>query len=502
MAKSEIVSSEQTPNRFELGPVIAPVGFYEQLGVVIHYRLFIAVVALSITALGALYAYSKPSTYEANLLIQVADMRSVEPRSLLGSAAPGPGFKRAMSEVELLRSRAIVGTAVDKLQLDISATPRHFPFVGRMVADWNTRRAAPVGQAYGGYAWGAERIEAGVFEVPESLVGKGFLVTKTAPGRYRIQNEQSGWSSVGQVGKMQHFGMGQERIGLRIDALVGAPGARYTLLREPRIAVIEGITAALEVAELGKDTGMIKVGLQHTDPQLARAFLNELGHTYMDFVQGQRGEAVRETLDVLSAQLPLLKKRVEIAEARYEAYRRNEGATDLAEDTRLHLARYSETKSRLSELRQKRAELAVRLGDAHPDLMALDQQIAGVSRDGGAMAGAMQRIPGVATELERRARELKAQTDIYGSVLRRVEEMRVDVQDRSSNVRIVDEAVVPVQATESRLTVIVFAAILGIGIGMVGAFVRRLRAGMRRDTLFDAEQSEEHVPSRYAQAHA
>lgn len=499
MAKNEIISPDAAGKR-ELGPLIAPVTLSEQLDVIVHYRLFVAVVALSIAALGALYAYSKPSTYEANLLIQVDDMRSMEPKSLLGYASPGTGFKKAMSEVELLRSRAMVGAAADRLAMDISATPVRFPVVGPLIARWNTRRHAGTLPAYGGYAWSAEQVRLGFFDVPESLLGTRFVLTKTGTMRYRIDERESGASAAGRVGELQRIRVGDQLVQLRVDELAGALGARFAVVRNPRVETIDDLSSSLSVTELGKETGMIKVSLRHTDPRLAKSFLNELSHVYMDFVQGQRGKETRASLEVLSKQLPILKQRVELAEARYEAFRRQERAADLAEDTRLQLARYSETRSRLSELRQKRAELGTRLGDEHPELRALDEQIAGVSRDSSSAISDMRRLPGVSTELERRARDLKAETEIYGSVLRRLEEMRVDAQDRSSNVRVVDEAVVPVRPAESRMTILVFAAALGVGIGTAGAFFRRIRSTARRNTIYDVEEPEDHLPNRYAHA--
>lgn len=502
MGKNEIVSSEPPVSRYEVGPVITPISFSEQLGVVVQYRMFIAVVALTISALGILYAYAKPPTYEANLLIQVADMRSAEQKSLLGYASPGSGFKRAMSEVELLRSRAIVGAAVDKQGLDIVATPKYFPIVGAALAQWNSRRGGPEFHPYGGYAWHAESIRVGVLQVPPSLLDTAFRVTKTGPGRYRLEEKKSRTVSSGRVGQLHHLKVGQHAVSLRIDELTGSPGTQYGLARQARVAAIDNISSRLKINELGKDTGVIKVSVRDSDPRRAEAVLNELGHTYMKFVREQKGQETNESLAILRAQLPALKKRVEAAERRYETYRRNERAADLEEDTKLQLARYSGTKERLSALRQKRAELGVRLGDEHPELVALDRQIAGLNHESNAVAGDMYRVPRVATELERRARELKSETDIYGSVLRRVEEMSVDAQDQSSNVRIVDEAVIPVQPADSRVAVIAFATALGIAIGTVGAFARRLgaAAGMRREKRFSEEDMEIDRSSHYAHA--
>lgn len=482
MGKNEVLSPDDAAalGRYEVGPVIAPVSLTEHLRVVTHYRLFIAIVALTVTALGAMYAFVKPRIYEGNVLIQVADMRSVEPKTLLGLTQRGSGFKRALSETEMLRSRSVVGAAVANLQLDIAATPEYFPVVGEAFARWNGKRLSPLAVPIGGYAWGAERIEVAQFELPASLLDVPFQVTALGRHSFRLRQPETGIDVVGAVGQPLDLRLGERRIALLVTALAAKPGTRFSLARRTRNAVVEEIGAALGVAEIGKETGMINVSLRDTDPYRTKAFLNELGQAYMNLLQTQKERELNESLEVLEAQLPALKRRVELAEARYESFRRRERAADLAEDTRLQLGRYSTTQGRLSELRQKRAELGARLGDAHPEIVALDRQIASASSDSVAVASSVQRVPGVSTELERRARELKAETDIYGSVLRRAEEMRVDAEDRSSNVRIVDEAVVPVKAAQSRMTIVAFAAILGLCLGIVGAYFRTLRANMRR----------------------
>lgn len=499
MGKSEIVSPESAGQRYEIEPHMTPLDLTERLDVVVHYRRFIVMVALAITALGALYAYSRVPVYEANLLIHVADMRA-EPRSLLGEASPGGGYKTAMSEIELLRSRTIIGAAVERLALDRSAAPRYFPVLGAGIAQWNRDRGAPAGQALGGYAWGAEAIRVGMLELPPSMEDRPFTVTKSGPGAYRLDDPRGEVSVAGRLGQVKEIVVGDARMRLRIDGLAGGPGARYVVVKRNRNAVVEELAAALQVDELGRETGMIRVGLQDTDPHRAKAILDEIGAAYMDFLQAQKGQAARESLAVLRAQLPVLEKRVASAEARYERYRRRERAADLEEDTRLQLSRYSATQTRLSELRQRRAELEARLGDAHPELVALDRQIARAGGDGSQVAAGMRRVPGVATELDRLARILKADTDIYGSVLRRIDELSVDVQDQSSNVRILDEAVVPVRQAQSPLPTVLFSALLGVCVGTAGAYVRRVRAAKRRDTLFDAREAEDDRPLHCAHA--
>ena len=85
------------------------------------------------TALGGAYALLATPIYRSDVLVQVEDQKAGQ--GLLGdlSAAFGDSSP-AETEIEILRSRAIVGDAVDELKLDLVARPRRFPLLGGFLA--------------------------------------------------------------------------------------------------------------------------------------------------------------------------------------------------------------------------------------------------------------------------------------------------------------------------------------------------------------------------------
>ncbi|MFP3637212.1 hypothetical protein, partial [Bacillus sp. SIMBA_033] len=76
----------------------------------------------------------------------------------------------ADAEIELIRSRMVVGETVDRLHLDVSAMPHYFPLVGAAMA--RGKEAADNGEletpvlGLGSFAWGGERIGVAQFDVP------------------------------------------------------------------------------------------------------------------------------------------------------------------------------------------------------------------------------------------------------------------------------------------------------------------------------------------------
>ena len=107
--------------------------------------------------LGAvIYVMMTPSVYQADIIVQVEEEQpNGQARSLLGDVSAIFDTKTETSgEMEVLRSRMVVGPAVDKFLLYIHARPNYFPVVGAWLAQrhelslsWRPARAATPGAA-------------------------------------------------------------------------------------------------------------------------------------------------------------------------------------------------------------------------------------------------------------------------------------------------------------------------------------------------------------------
>ena len=459
--------------RFETHGAVAPIPLGEHLAVVRHHRALVLAVAVTVAAGGLVYAYAKAPVYEGNVLLAVSEVRAADRRNILGTQTLTAGRKTAMSETEMLQSRVILGPVVERLGLDVRAEPKTLPVIGRAIAQWNAGRISWL-PAVAGYTWGGAAIDVAAFHVPASLLGERFVLTKLSDTRYRLEHSDSGFAAAGEVGAELQARVGGAGIRLMLEGMTGKTGAQFHLQRISRVEAMETLRTALSVSELGVGSGILRVGLSDKDPQKIRSVLNEVGSTYMAFLRKQQDEQAGAALALLQSQLPGLRERVALAERRVEEFRRAHGTADLAEETKLKLGRHSDNAALLAELRQKRAELGTRLGDEHPQLLALDQQMRLAEQEGSAVSSELRDYPSVARELESRSRSLQAETEIHDAVLRKMEEMAVVAQDRSTAVRIVDEAVAPAGPGGSRSTVVASFAGIGLFLGVFSAFLRRM----------------------------
>ena len=106
--------------------------------------------------LGAvIYVMMTPSVYQADIIVQEEEQPNGQARSLLGDVSAIFDTKTETSgEMEVLRSRMVVGPAVDKFLLYIHARPNYFRWwapgwrsATRAFLSWRPARAATPGAA-------------------------------------------------------------------------------------------------------------------------------------------------------------------------------------------------------------------------------------------------------------------------------------------------------------------------------------------------------------------
>ena len=128
----------------------------ELLGVVIEGRWLIAAITAAAVLIGAYQAYTAVPIYRADGLVQVEEKNTG--LSNLSSSMMYEYFSPVNTEIEILRSRSILGPVVDNLKLDIYAEPEFQTEIGAAMA----RRAPPDERA---------QIKVDTFDVPDSARG-------------------------------------------------------------------------------------------------------------------------------------------------------------------------------------------------------------------------------------------------------------------------------------------------------------------------------------------
>jgi len=221
--------------------------------------------------------------------------------------------------------------------------------------------------------------------------------------------------------------------------------------------------------------GIIGLKLDGIDAQRITDIVNMIASLYVQRNVDRKSAQAQQMLDFLGEQLPQLRADLDQSEARYNAFRTKSGAVDLDAQGKLLLQSVVDTKTRLTELQQQRADLVQRFTPAHPSVAAIDARIAELEHQQAQYEQQVMALPDAQQQALRLMRDVKVNTDLYMKLLDSTQQLRVLKAGQLGNVRTVDYAVVPEEPVRPlKILVLPLAAILGLLLGCTTALGRRM----------------------------
>lgn len=454
------------------------------IDVLLRYRWTFRAVAGIAVCIGVVHALVAPPVYRADVTVQVEEINGQGSADRLESGiSPMLDAKPVTTaEAELLRSRMVVGNAVDNLHLDIEASPRYFPLIGRAIAESSSGLSTPGVLGWGGFAWGTESVSVRELEVPPQIEGRKLYVTALGGNQYRVAMDGLDSEVTGTVGVPLTFVIRGGAVKLLVSQLEGHAGASFVLRRVPRATVIARLQDQLIIFERGKESDVIGVSLEGSSPTLVAGILNEIANSYVDQNVRRRSAEAEKSLAFLEQQLPQFRQQVEAAESRYNAMREKRGTIDLGAESKQLLAQSVQIQASLRELQEKREELTIRFTSNHPSLAIIDEQIAGLRAQLDGVSGKLKQLPAVEQEVLRLLRDVKVSSEMLESMLNDIQELKLMKAGNVGTVRVIDAAEIPVNAEgPNRRLIVSLSMLLGLCAGFLVVFVRQAFDGGIRD---------------------
>ncbi|SAK99545.1 exopolysaccharide transport protein family protein [Caballeronia arationis] len=445
-------------------------------------------VMIAVIALGAAYAFLAPPTYRADALIQVEESNNANNNNNNQNAMQTvsqmfDSKSTTAAQIELLRSRLVVEDAVQRMHLDITASPRYFPFVGGLISSALSTFNIPMPKGYmQRFAWGNEQIEVPLFDTPKEQYEKTFTLVAGENGSYVLNDPDGVAILTGKVGEVVSGSSTLGPVKLKVDKLVGPAGSQFELQRASTLGTIDLLQKRLTVAETALQSGIIGVSLEGGDSKQASTIVNNIARRFVQQDVEKRSLEAEHTLAFLDEQLPELRKQLDAAEQRYNTFRNRQGTVDLSEESRLLLQQIVDNKTKLTDLQQQRAEMSQRFTANHPSVQALDAQIGTLSSAQTRLGKSVSVLPDTEQTALRLLRDVRVNTELYTNLLNTAQQLRVAKAGQIGNVRVVDFA----QAADDpvrpkRLIVILISAGVGLLLGIIVAFVRKaLYGGVER----------------------
>ncbi|WP_345541882.1 polysaccharide biosynthesis tyrosine autokinase [Variovorax defluvii] len=456
------------------------IGLLELLDVVLDHRWLIAAVTLLGLLVGVAYALLAAPVYLASTMVQVEESKGGA-GTLLGEAASLFDIRSpASAEMQILRSRLVIGQTVQNLNLDIEVRPRYLPVFGPWLARHASAPSKPGFLMFPGYVSGSESLRVDRFEVPEALEGESFRVRLTEGG-YELLSPDDDVLGAQQVGQPLAFSARGGQGLLLVSAAEGKPGAEFELTRHVRLEIIEQLQKNLVIAEEGKQSGVIRASLEGRDPRELTRVLNEIGTLYVRQNIERKVAEADKSLGFLSSFLPELRKQLEAAETRFSQFRNRNSSFDLDAEGKLILDQAVKLQAGVIELQQKRRELRALYTAEHHSVRAIDARIVDLQGELDGLNKRIRKLPDVEQELLALTRDVKVNGELYVKLLDNAQQLRLVKEGKVANVRIVDPAATPRKpAKPLRALSVLLATTLGLLTGLAWAFARNsLHPGLK-----------------------
>ncbi|MCK4791160.1 MAG: polysaccharide biosynthesis tyrosine autokinase [Desulfobacteraceae bacterium] len=462
----------------------------QMLAVILNSKALISAITLLTLAVALAYCLLATPIYQSDTLIQV------ETRSNgISGLEEFSGLVQNTSttaEIEIIKSRSILGAAVEDLNLTLVAGPEYFPLIGRAYArrfsgtQTTPPQKAPLG--LDSYAWGGEEIMVQRLTIPKSWEGRNLYLVAGEDESFTINATDGTIILRGQVGTTARANDGQLEI--FVTVLKARPATRFHLTLQPTLRFIEKLQQDLNVNEQGHNTGIIRINLKGPTPVQLAMVLNSIANIYLRQDIEKGSTEAQKTLEFLNQQLPLLKADLEVAESRLNAYKSAKGSIDLTLDTQRVLEMSSDLEKQLSELKLQGVTLAEKFTARHPAMITLSQQQEQLVSQIVSINNQIKAMPDDIQEAVRLQRDVKVANELYLLLLNKAQAMKVVKAGTVGSVRIIDPAVVPgwpVKPNKRRVLVLGF--FLGLLGGIGAAFLKKsLNKGVE-----DPDQIEEAI---------
>ncbi|AUQ24766.1 tyrosine-protein kinase Wzc [Dickeya zeae] len=418
------------------------------LGTVLDHRWLIISITTIFTMLGILYALLATPVYQADAMVQVEQNVSDSLMSDISKVLPDTKPQSA-PEVELLRSRMVVGKTVQDLGLDTDVEQQYFPLFGKGLARLKDEEPA--------------RLVVSRLSVPDSWLDEKMTLAIGEGGTYRFSagKDADFTGHIGQVASQHGFS-------LLVSSTDAAPGTVFTVRKKNTLTAINDILAELSVADKGKDTGVLQLTLEGSDPALVKKTLTSISDNYLQQNVDRKSEEAARSLAFLKEQLPLVRASLETAEDKLNKYRQQKDSVDLSLEAKSVLDTIVDVESQLNQLTFREAEISKLYTREHPAYRALLEKRVTLEKERDSLNRRVSSMPKTQQEIVRLTRDVNVGQEVYVQLMNKQQELSINKASTVGNVRIIDPAVVQLKPVKPKKTlVIVLAAMLG-GVAAIG----------------------------------
>ncbi|MFE8154109.1 tyrosine-protein kinase Wzc [Brenneria goodwinii] len=429
--KISVKASETTSDEIDLGRL---------LGTLLDNRWLIIGVTALFTIIGILYATLATPIYKADALIQVEQNTGNKLLSDISSMLPDAKPQSA-AEIELIKSRMVIGKTIQDLSLDTVVEQKYFPVFGKGLARILNEKPGEIAVSR--------------LEVPDSWQDEKIELTVLSPTSYQVE-AGSLVNFTGSVGQLEDH----DGLTMLVSDIAAPVGTVFRLKKLNELTAIKDLLDNFSVADSGRDTGVLQLSLEGEDPANISKILNSISKNYLQQNVERKSEEAGKSLEFLREQLPNVRDSLNEAENKLNQYRQLNESVDLSLEAKAVLDTMVSVEAQLNELTFKEAEISKLYTKEHPAYRALLEKRKTLEQERDKLNKRVSGMPATQQEILRLTRDVQAGQEVYMQLLNKQQELSINKASTVGNVRIIDSAATQLEPVKPKKPLIVLLSLI------------------------------------------
>ena len=448
-----------------------------------QWKLIALCILLSLIC-ALLYLRATPDTYSVDALVQVEENKGAS-AALLGDLSSMVEQKQpAQAEIEILKSRLVLGNVIQHLNLDLKISGTENSFTDRLLSPHHYQTEYQPKSVL--FKDDEKAFDIRQFNVPSNFRDKN-LELRFKDGQFILTNTQT--EQVILTGKTNQANTLRTADGLWNISIYTQDQLNdvYLIQKQSLPAAVNNILANYSVAEKGKLTGILGLNYQGTDKTHITQVLNAILVSYSQQNIERRSAETAQTLKFLDEQLPELKQQLDVAEREFNKFRQQYNTVDVTKESELYLTQSVTLETQKAQLEQQVAEAGAKYTAEHPVMQQMNAQLGAINKKIGELNATLKELPDLQRRYLQLYREVEVKQQLYTALLNSYQQLRIAKAGEIGNVRIVDTAVEPIEPiAPKKLQILILSIFLG---GFLGTLLALLR-NMMRSGIKDSSQIE------------
>ncbi|MFE8148806.1 tyrosine-protein kinase Wzc [Brenneria goodwinii] len=429
--KISVKASETTSDEIDLGRL---------LGTLLDNRWLIIGVTAVFAIIGILYATLATPVYRADALIQVEQNTGNKLLSDISSMLPDAKPQSA-AEIELIKSRMVIGKTIRDLSLDTMVEQKYFPVFGKGIARILNEEPG--------------QIAVSRLEVPSSWQDEKIELKVLSPTSYQVEAGDI-VTFIGSVGKLES----NNGLTLLVSDIAAPEGTVFRLKKLNELTAIKDLLDNFSVTDTGKDTGVLQLSLEGEDAVKVSKILNSISQNYLQQNVERKSEEAGKSLEFLKEQLPTVRDSLNEAENKLNQYRQQNESVDLSLEAKSVLDTMVSVETQLNESTFKEAEISKLYTKEHPAYRALLEKRKTLEQERDKLNKRVSGMPATQQEILRLTRDVQAGQEVYMQLLNKQQELSINKASVVGNVRIIDPAATQIKPVSPKKVLIVLVSLV------------------------------------------